>query len=75
MFNIRDDPYELHNIFDENSALGMEMADEIKAMAQNVRNNIGTVTANSDTSVATHPDETGQTTSGWCDPSLLVPTV
>ena len=75
MFNIRDDPYELHNIFDENSALGGEMVDEIKAIAKNIRQNLGTVSVNSDTSVATHPDNTGQTTAGWCDPSLMVPTV
>lgn len=75
MFNIKDDPYELHNIFDENSELGSEMAEEIKEMAKVVRQNIGTVPENSDTSVATHPDETGQTTAGWCDPSLIVPTV
>ena len=32
MFNIKDDPYELHNVFDDNSALGIEMAEAIKAL-------------------------------------------
>ena len=41
MFNIKDDPYELHNIFDENSELGSEMAEEIKAMASKVSKTLG----------------------------------
>ena len=32
MFNIKDDPYELHNVFDENSELGIEMAEAIKSL-------------------------------------------
>jgi len=74
LFNIREDPYELVNVYDQNSAIGDEMMQTIMDTADAItESSIDTndVTDQATLNHAKYPMNTGYTSSGWCDASTI----
>ena len=74
MFNIREDPYELVNIFDQNEALGTEMINDIMAASDAITESEIDVSDATDDATINHPDfpeNSRKTTWGWCDATLI----
>merc|ERR1712233_93908 len=71
MFNIRDDPYELVNVYKQHTSEGNAMADHIVQMARDYGHIELIETANAnDQATLNDPDfpkNTGTTSWGWCD--------
>ena len=71
MFNMRNDPYELENICDDNRSKCDEMVDKIVAAAIDYSHieSIETSNAEDNDTISNDnfPTNTGWTTSGWCD--------
>ena len=73
MFNIREDPYELVNVYDDNSALGDQMVDEILEQLNNMEEAIDTSETTDENLInhAQYPENTRWTTYGWCDANTI----
>ena len=71
MFNMRNDPYELENVCDDNRSKCDEMVNKIVAISDDYAHIKIIATANANdaatTSNSNFPQKTGWTTSGWCD--------
>jgi len=71
LFNIRDDPYELHNIYDQETAIGDKMIERIEQLGNEYKN-VKEVPfrETKDKAVLSHPKfpgNTRKTTWGWCN--------
>lgn len=71
LFNIREDPYELVNIYEQNQEIAQQMTDEIENLMAKYKG-VKTVDVNeaSDQATLNHkdfPDNSGMTTAGWCN--------
>ena len=74
MFNIREDPYELVNVYEQNSALGDEMMQAIMDASDGITESVINMLDVTDAETLNHakyPGNSGSTTWGWCDADTI----
>merc|ERR1712176_672149 len=70
LFNIKDDPYELINVYDQNQDVGDQMMQDIMDAAASISEELIVVSDTTDEAIMAHenfPVNTGVTSTGWCD--------